>query len=334
MKNENIKKIKAGIIGVLGYAGEELIEILLRHPYVEIVYIEDKIENFKEKTIEKFPELNINKLSNSAETADIIFLALPHGVSLEYVPEFIRLNKKVVDLSADYRLKSKNIYETWYGKKHTSPELLKKSVYGLPELHRNEISSAQLIANPGCYPTSIILGSYPAIKKLPVDKTIIIADSKSGISGGGKKFVEEYLSKNTDNTYAYQVTKHRHTPEIEQELSTKVIFTPHIVPQERGILSTIYLKLKQEISIDEVISTYKEFYKDEPFLRIFEKDKLPQTAEVIYTNFCDIGFTIDKTNNFLIVISAIDNLVKGASGQAVQNMNILFRLDEKTGLTY
>jgi len=326
--------IKAGVIGVLGYAGEELVEILLGHPFVEILYIEDKVENFREKTLEKFPELNSKKLSSSPEILDVVFLALPHSVSLEYVPKFINLGKKVIDLSADYRLKNKDTYEKWYGVKHTSAELLEKSIYGLPEVYREKISSAQLIANPGCYPTSIILGALPATKNLPVDKNLIIADSKSGISGGGKKFVEEYLSKNVDNTYAYQVTKHRHTPEIEQELSTNVIFTPHVVPQERGILSTIYMKLNKEIALDEVISTYKNFYKDEPFIRILTEGKLPQTANVVNTNFCEIGFAVDKKNKFLIVISAIDNLVKGASGQAVQNMNIMFNLDEKSGLIY
>ena len=324
--------IKAGIIGVTGFTGEELIKILLKHPSAEIVYIESRSENFKEKLSKKFPELDLKKLNKTPESTDVVFLALPHNISLEYVPDLIKLDKKVIDLSADYRLKDKNIYEKWYGVKHTSAELLKKSIYGLPEIYRKKISSGQLVANPGCYPTSIILGALPAIKNLPVDKNLIIADSKSGISGGGKKFVEEYLSKNVDNTYAYQATKHRHTPEIEQELSTNVIFTPHVVPQERGILSTIYIKLIQEISLNEVINTYVNFYKNEPFIRILSEGKLPQTANVINTNFCEIGFAIDNKNKFLIIVSTIDNLVKGASGQAVQNMNILFNLEEKSGL--
>ncbi|MDI6641383.1 MAG: N-acetyl-gamma-glutamyl-phosphate reductase [Elusimicrobiota bacterium] len=331
--------IKVAIIGVLGYAGEQLLKILIKHKETEIVYLGDKLDQqIKIRNIydTKFDcvntELDKDLGESNLKFADVVFLALPHGVSLEFVPKILNTGKRVIDLSADYRLKNTAIYEKWYKVKHKYPRLLKNAVYGLPELYREKIKTAELIANPGCYPTSIILGCIPLLKSNFVDLNSIITYSCSGISGAGRKFAQEYKSKNLQNTYPYQVGGlHRHIPEIEQELKLKISFTPYIIPQEQGMLSTICLKLTKNISYKKILSIYKNFYKSEPFVRILE-DKLPETAKVVNTNFCDIAVVIDKRKKLLHIFSAIDNLIKGASGQAVQNMNIMFDIDEKCGL--
>jgi len=327
--------IKVAVIGAKGYVGEELIKLLIKHPKARITVLADKINGATTIISETYPylkgvldlqceEVDYQKISDNA---DIIFLALPHTVSIQLVPKFASLGKKIIDLSADYRLKDPEVYEKWYESKHSSPELLKKAVYGLPELYRKKIKKAKLIANPGCYPTSIILGCYPALKHKIIKKKGVIIDSKSGISGGGREFVKSYKSP---NTYAYKIGGlHRHISEIEQELKCLITFTPHIVPQERGMLSTIYMKLKKIVSSSEVAQVYRDFYAGEPFVRIVEA---AMTKNVVNTNFCDIALNVDKRTENLIVTSAIDNLVKGASGQAVQNMNIMFGLDEKEGL--
>ncbi|PIU82744.1 MAG: N-acetyl-gamma-glutamyl-phosphate reductase [Elusimicrobia bacterium CG06_land_8_20_14_3_00_38_11] len=327
--------INVAVIGAKGYAGEELIKILLRHSGVKIISLSGRMDG-KPKHISEMYSYLKGKLDifcedidqkKIAENADIIFTALPHSVSMGIVSKFVLLNKKVIDLSADFRLKDAAVYEKWYGVKHTNPELLEKSVYGLCELYRKKIKKAKLLANPGCYPTSIILGCYPALKEKIIKKKGIIIDSKSGYSGGGREFVKNYKEP---NCYAYQVGGiHRHIPEIEQELKCQIIFTPHVIPQERGMLSTIYLKLKKEISLADVIAVYKKYYENEPFIRIVET---AMTKNVVNTNYCDIAINIDGRTNNLIITSAIDNLVKGAAGQAVQNMNIMFGIDEKEGL--
>ncbi|MFH0947609.1 MAG: N-acetyl-gamma-glutamyl-phosphate reductase [Elusimicrobiota bacterium] len=335
--------INVSIVGAKGYAGEELIKILLKNAGVKITSLSGRMDGKPRHISEMYPYLS-GKLDifcedidekKIAENADVIFTALPHKVSMEIVSKFILLGKKVIDLSADFRLKDPAVYEKWYGVKHINPELLKNAVYGLPEIYREKIKNAKLIANPGCYPTSIILGCYPAIKEKTVDVKNIIIDSKSGYSGGGREFVKNYKEP---NCYAYQVGGiHRHIPEIEQELSLlttyhlplTVLFTPHIIPQERGMLSTIYLKLEKEISSADVIAIYKKYYENEPFVRIVET---AQTKNVVNTNYCDIAINIDGRTNNLLITSAIDNLVKGAAGQAVQNMNIMFGFDEKEGL--
>jgi len=344
--------IKVGIIGVQGYAGEELVKILLKHPSAKIVYLADKMD--KNKKIDSIYPYLKNKLdlecvnfepgSPGLKSADVVFLALPHGVSLDIVAKIHNSGKKVIDLSADYRLKDAEVYEKWYGLKHTHTELLKIGVYGLPELYYEDIKKAQIVANPGCYPTSVILASAPLLKNDIVDYTKdIIIDSKSGFSGGGRKFANEYISAGSQNTFAYKVgRKHRHIPEIEQELSNlviplqgvpiKVTFTPHVVPQERGMYSSIYFDLKKTISLTDLIELYKQFYKNKPFVRIMPDGKIPETKSVVNTNYCEIGINIDESGSRLLVFSAIDNLVKGASGQAVQNMNIMLGLPETEGL--
>jgi N-acetyl-gamma-glutamyl-phosphate reductase len=347
------KKINAAIIGVLGYAGEELLKILSKHKYVSIVYIADKSDsggtgkkikdiypridgNIKSMTCVNF---NIEELKRTP--CEVVFLALPHGVPVNIVPEIMKIkNKKVIDLSADYRINNIAVYEKWYGIKHNYKDLLSEAVYGLPELYKTGIKSARLIANPGCYPTSIILACAPILKQNLIDVNSIIIDAKSGISGGGRKFAGEYNAKNSSDTYAYKTGgTHRHIPEIEQELNKlcgrniHITFTPHIVPQERGMSTAIYLSLiTQGLKLSDIVKLYNEFYKDEPFVRILPEGELPHTDSVVNTNYCDIGFSIDKRTNKLILFSAIDNLVKGASGQAVQNMNITCRFDEKEGL--
>jgi N-acetyl-gamma-glutamyl-phosphate reductase len=345
------KKIKVGIIGVLGYAGEELLKILARHPYVEISYLGDKLEK-NVKAGELFPKMagvlvrlecvnvDVKKdLAAGLKDADVVFLALPHSVSMGMVPELLDAGKRVIDLSADYRLKDADVYEKWYAHKHSFPDLLSKAVYGLPELYREKIKKATLIATPGCYPTSVILGCAPLLKERVIGPQVIV-DAKSGISGGGRAFAKKYLKANADDTYPYNAGgAHRHIPEMEQELinngaapGTKVVFTPNIVPQERGMISSIYIPLKSARGVREFRSVYSSFYSGEPFVRVLA-DELPRTSDVTGTNFCEIGMVLDERSGVLIVFSAIDNLLKGASGQAVQNMNIIFGFDERTSLS-
>jgi N-acetyl-gamma-glutamyl-phosphate reductase len=273
-----------------------------------------------------------------ADKADIVFTALPHKAAMEVVPTFLQLGKKVIDLSADYRLKKSSEYESWYGP-HMNPELLQKAVYGLPEIRRSKIKNADLIANPGCYPTSIILGLAPLLKKGVVEPTSIIADSKSGVSGAGRSAKVDTLFCEVNNGFkAYGVATHRHTPEIEQELALlagdkfNISFTPHLVPMNRGILSTIYGKLKGSYTTAQIVGLYEEFYQGEAFVRVLPEGDLPSTLHVQGSNFCDIGLTVDNRTDRVIVVSAIDNLIKGASGQAVQNMNIINGFPESMGL--
>ena len=266
---------------------------------------------------------------------DLIFLALPHKVSMQFAPIFLKSGKKVIDLSADYRLPA-DIYKKWYGMEHKDKADIKKAVYGLPEANRAHIKKADLIANPGCYPTSVILPGMPLLKEGIVDTKSIIADSKSGVTGAGRKALLSIIfSEVNENLKCYKPNVHQHKPEIDQELSKaagkdmEIVFTPHLIPMNRGILSTIYFTLKKEMSTKTLLSIYKKFYKNEPFVRILD-NALPQIKDVVNTNFCDIGLSVKGKK--LIVVSCIDNLLKGAAGQAVQNMNIMCGLDEKKGL--
>ncbi len=336
--------LKVAVVGATGYAGCELIKILLRHPKIKITSLSAKVEK-PEPIANIFPifkgqidlicdELDVKAISKAA---DFIFLALPHKVSMEVAPNFLELGKRVVDLSADYRLRIKSEYETWYGLRHTSPRLLTSSVYGLPELYRKDIKKAHLVANPGCYPTAAILGCAPLVKKGLIELGEIIIDAKSGLSGAGRNpMLPLHFSEANENIRAYKVNQHQHMPEINQELSklartkTEVTFTPHLAPMNRGILSTIYFTLKGQLTTKDAIKLYKEFYKDEPFVRVLDEGKYPETKDVYNTNYCDIGIKIDKART--IVITAIDNLWKGASSQAVQNMNIMAGFKETLGL--
>lgn len=335
--------IKAAVIGASGYAGIELIRLLIKHPEVEIcsivsssnkdISIDKTNPQFKKILNLSFKEFNIEVIKET----DVVFCALPHGVSQEYVKMAHDLEKIVIDLSADFRYKDISRYNLSYNE-HKYPDLISKSAYGLCELNREEIKNSHIIGNPGCYPTSAILALAPLLKNKLVSKNSIIIDSKSGVSGAGKKSDLSYSFCEVDENFkAYAIAKHRHTSEIEEKCSLlfgedlNLSFTPHLLPVKRGILSTIYANLTKEYTRNELIEIYKEFYKDEFFIRIFD-DGFPELKYVTGTNFVDIGLEVDKRTNRVIVISCIDNLIKGAAGQAIQNMNIKFSLDEKMGL--
>ena len=336
--------IKVAIIGATGYAGEELIGLLLGHPQVEITCLAAKIEE-STNIYNIFPKFkgridlvcdNSINVEDISLKADVVFLALPHRVSMQIAPDFIKKGKRVIDFSADYRLKDISSYEKWYEAEHQSKDLVAQSVYGLCELDRQKIKDAQLIANPGCFPTGAILAITPFLDAKLIEPHIIL-DAKTGGSGAGRKPSVALLYAEVNESFkAYKVCNHQHSPEILQQLQIvsenqlSMIFVPHLVPMNRGILSTMYLKLKNNMSVFEVVDTLKKFYADSPFVRIKEADEFPEIKDVANTNFCDIGVKIVEKQ--LVVIAAIDNLVKGASGQAVQNMNIMFGIDETTGL--
>jgi N-acetyl-gamma-glutamyl-phosphate reductase len=338
--------ITVSIVGASGYTGRELIKILLKHPQVKIVHLTS--ETYKGKRIselhkgrvsfidKKFEKLDIDKV---AQDSDLVFLALPHGKSQKPVAEFSKRGKKVIDLSADYRLKDKSLYKRWYGLEHSYPRFLRRAVYGLPEIYKEEIRESSLVANPGCYPTGVILGVAPLLAHGLGDGNSIIADAKSGVSGAGRRLELAYhFSECHENLTAYNVGKHRHTPEIEQELSKiskkkiTISFTPHLVPMDRGILCTIYVNLEGKVSIDRARNVYKNYYGKAPFVKILPKATFPEVRNVVETNFCEIGLMVDKRTKRIIIITAIDNLVKGASGQAVQNMNLMSGFRETEAL--
>jgi len=335
-----MKKIKAAIVGASGYSGQELIRLLLRHPHVELTQftsrqyagkaVADVFPRFRGQVKATFTEPDVNRID-----ADAVFLALPHGLAAEFAPRLLQKGVKVLDLSADFRLKSAAAYKEYYEQDHPAPELLKKSVYGLPEIHRNEIRGAALVACPGCYPTSIILGIAPALKSGLAKADGIIASSLSGVSGAGRKVADEYLfTECNESARAYAIPRHRHLGEIEQEVSllagtsVAISFTPHLIPLNRGIVSTIYLSLAGKA--DDALAVYRDFYEGEAFVRV--TPSLPDTKIVEMTNFCDISVRTDSHTNRLIVVSAIDNLTKGAAGQAVQCLNLVCGYEETTGL--
>lgn len=338
--------LKVAIVGASGYTGLELIRLLHCHPEVVVSCVTSE-QSAGKRISEVFPTLrgrcdlvleNLEPV-RIAEKADIIFTALPHKAAMEVVPTFLKLGKQVIDLSADYRLTDPAVYGEWY-EPHMNPTLLKKAVYGLPEIRRSKIKGAKLVANPGCYPTSIILALAPLLKKGLIDPQNIIADSASGVTGAGRSAkVDSLYCEVNEGFKAYGVGGvHRHTPEIEQELSLlagaglKVTFTPHLVPMDRGILSTVYASALKDVTTAKLHKLYEEFYKGEPFVRVLPQGNLPSTAFVRGSNFCDIAPVVDKRTGRIIVVSAIDNLVKGASGQAVQNMNLVCGFPETMGL--
>jgi N-acetyl-gamma-glutamyl-phosphate reductase len=340
-----MSRIRAGIINVTGYIGAELARLLYQHPQVELVTVTGR-SAAGQKLADVFPHFIGSDYVIETELAsdiDIVFSAMPHKTSVEVVPALLEQGIRVIDVSADFRLKDADQYPRWYGFTHPSPALLKDAVYGLPELHRDAISSASLLANPGCYSTGAILALAPAVKEGLIYPDIIV-DSKSGVSGAGRtlSFATHYSEVN-ENSYAYAVEGHRHLPEMEQELgalnvglSPSITFVPHLVPMTRGILSTCYARLKEgnlpsgTKAKGELDQLYQEFYKGASFVRV--TGKLPQSKYVWGNNLCLIYTTIDLRTDRLIVISAIDNLVKGGAGQAVQNMNVMFSLPETTGL--
>jgi len=338
--------LKVAVIGASGYTGIELIRILHNHPEVAVTSVTSEQSSGK-KLSAVFPSLR-NRYDLTLEAldaeriaakADIIFTALPHTEAMKVVPVFMQAGRKVIDLSADYRLHDPAEYQAWY-EPHLNPELLPQAVYGLPELRREEIAAAKLVANPGCYPTSVILALMPLLKEGLIDISTIIADSKSGVSGAGRGAkVDSLYCEVNEGFRAYGVGGlHRHIPEIEQELSllagrkTIISFTPHLVPMDRGILSTVYSLPHTALSAEKIHALYEEHYDGEAFVRVLRQGDFPSTAFVRGSNFCDIGIAVDNRTGRIIVISAIDNLVKGASGQAVQNMNIMLDFPEIMGL--
>jgi len=338
--------LKVAIVGASGYTGVELVRILQCHPEAAVTCVTSERSAGK-KISDIYPglrgrcDLVLENLEpvRVAGKADFIFTALPHKAAMEVAPTFLKLGKRMVDLSADYRLHDAKEYEKWY-EPHLSPYLLKKAVYGLPELRRDKIAEAELVANPGCYPTTIILGLAPLLKKKLIDPAAIIADSKSGVSGAGRGAkVDSLYCEVNEGFKAYGVGGvHRHIPEIEQELALlagkklTIAFTPHLVPMDRGILSTIYAMPVKPVAAAELVALYNDFYKGEPFVRVLPEGSFPSTAFVRGSNFCDMGLTVDNRSGRIIVVSAIDNLVKGASGQAVQNMNLMCGFPETMGL--
>lgn len=345
MSNE---KMNIAIVGSSGYTGGELMRILLNHPHVTVTAITSEKSAGKPITT-IFPHLaGLTSLVCEpldpdviSKKSDFVFLALPHVTAQEAAFRFHKLGKKVVDLSADYRLSDPVVYATWYEHAHQYPELLKDAVYGLPELHRDKIKKASLIANPGCYPTGAILGLAPLMQRGKVDLGSIIIDSKSGVSGAGRSpSPAHHFPEVNEGFMAYKVGTHRHTPEIEQELSAltgkQIIlsFTPHLVPMNRGILTTIYAKQLSASDTAHLHSLYEEFYKEAPFVRMLPVGQFPNVRNVRGSNFCDIGVYADQRTGRAVVVTAIDNLVKGASGQAIQNMNLMMGFDEAEGLRF
>lgn len=339
--------IKVGIAGATGYSGVELIRLLGFHPEAEIVlagtesYVGQELGDVYPHLRGRLTLLGREATAEAlAAECDLIFTALPHGVTMKLAPAVLAAGKRLIDLGADFRLKDVDAYEAWYKKPHEARSLNAEAVYGLPELFREQIRGARLVANPGCYPTSCALAAAPLLKAGVVETNGIIFDSKSGVSGAGRGVnLGVHFSEVNENFKAYNIAgAHRHTPEIEQTLSllcgepVVVSFSPHLVPMTRGILTTGYFTLKQDLTTEHALELFQEFYAGEPFVRVRKAGDLPMTKQVSGSNYCDIGLQVDRRTGRVIVISVIDNLVKGAAGQAIQNMNLLFGLPETAGL--
>lgn len=340
MKN----KSRISIFGGTGYTGVELIRLLINHPHVEIYQITSRNDKGK-RVDEVYPSFRglLNSIFVSPEDADlenvdIVFFATPNGIAMNYADNLISNGKIVIDLAADFRIKDKDVWEKWYGMEHNSPNLINKAVYGLPEINRDSIKKTRLIANPGCYPTAIQLALIPLLKKKLINPINIIADAKSGISGAGKNpDLKLLMSEAEEDFRAYGIGGHRHLPEIEENLTNvcgeqvKLTFIPHLVPMIRGIYATLYVDCIKDFDVEDI---FISFYKDEPFVDIMPADIPPNTKSVRASNFCRISFHKEKDSNRLIIFSVIDNLMKGAAGQAIQNMNIMMDWSESTGISF
>lgn len=339
--------VKVAVVGATGYAGVELVRLLLRHPHVQLVAVTS--ENYAGKPLNQvFPSLGRRAglvcepldPAGLADRADVVFTAAPHGVPSEVAPAVLARGKKLIDIGSDFRLKDPAAYAKWYKREPTPPELVRQAVYGLPELHREEIRNAALVANPGCYPTATILAAAPLLKAGLVDPDSLIADAKSGVSGAGRGVsLGVHFSEVNENFKAYKVAgAHQHTPEIEQELSrvagrpVVLSFTPHLVPMTRGILITLYASLASEATTEDVLAVYREAYEGEPFVQVCAPGEVPETKQTYGSNHVRIGAAVDPRTNRVTVMSVEDNLVKGAGGQAIQNMNLVFGLPEDAGL--
>lgn len=338
--------IKVGVLGATGYAGIETVRLLLRHSGVTLarvvshsnvgIKISDLYPNLRGICDMEFSALDVDDIS---ENCDVVFTALPHGASKEVIPSLYDKGLKIVDLSGDFRYDDPAVYEKWYGQPHSAPELLEKSVYGLCELYRDKIKGARLIGNPGCYTTCSITGLYPIVHSGYADNSSIIIDAKSGVTGAGRGLkLPNLFCECTETMKAYKVATHRHTSEIEQELSHAagediiLSFTPHLAPMKRGIFATCYINLREKKTTEELVALYKAFYKDEQFITVYDAGSLPEVKHVTGSNRVGIGIVVDERLNRTVIISCLDNLIKGAAGQAIQNMNIMCGLPEGTGL--
>lgn len=337
--------LRCGIVGLSGYTGKEVFRLLLGHAQVRVTYV--AAANTTGPVAGIWPEfLNRTTLvcekftvKDAAKHCDIVFLALPHTESMKVAGQLLKAGLRVIDLSADYRLKNIKTYETWYGHAHADAKNIGSAVYGLPELYRQKIKKASFIANPGCYPTAAVLGLLPLVATRSKSIKSIIVDAKSGVSGAGRKAsVSLLMSELSGNFKAYKVLSHQHTPEIEQTLSqvagrkVSVSFVAHLLPIDRGILDTIYVQLDSPLTLDQAHTLYSKFYKTEAFVRVHPAGAQPEIRNVAYTNFCDLGLAVSQDKKMIVITSAIDNLVKGAAGQAVQNMNIMCGFNETEGL--
>ena len=338
--------IRVSILGATGYTGGELLRILFNHPGVQIQHVTSESHAgeplsavhpaFRNRSSLSFEKMNLARI---AADSDVAFLCFPAGVGIRPARALLKAGVKVVDLSADFRLPTAALYKSWYKGTHAAPGLLKTAVYGLPELFRDGVASAALVANPGCYATAALLALAPLVRPLAIDPRSVIVDAKSGVSGAGKKLAANYLfGEVNENFQAYGVASHRHQPEMEHalgrfgRLSPRITFTPHLVPMTRGILAVAYATMKSNLSAARLRERYERFYASSPFVRVLPDGVLPQTRAVSYTNACDISVRVDARSRRAIVLAAIDNLMKGASGQAVQNMNLMFGRPETEGL--
>lgn len=338
--------IKVGVIGGTGYAGEELVRILTAHPYVNICKVVSK--SFAGKNLgdvyknytgsQNYPLSNMD-LKEISQACEVVFTSLPHGESMRVVSELLNMNMRVIDLSADFRYQDVSIYNEWYGLAHAAPEAQAQAVYGLPEVYRGIIENARLVANPGCYTTCSILALLPVLKNNLVRSSGIVIDAKSGVTGAGRKSDTAYSFCELEGNFkAYSVIRHRHTSEIEEQLSLvsgeniKLLFTPHLLPAKRGILATIYTELMPGITAEAVEAAYRAEYAKAPFVHVLPAGELPELKHVVGSNNIHIGFDVSVRTNRLVIVACLDNLIKGAGGQAVQNFNIMNGLDEKMGL--
>ena len=343
---ENNQKIKAGVIGATGYAGVELVRLLLGHPLAELSAV-SSVSFEGKKLSEIYPSLYqicdmvLTDEEDVIKKSDIVFTSVPSGISESIAEKCIRKGAKMIDLGADFRLKDEAAYKEWYGKAYISPKLHQNSVYCIPELHRERVSPAvSIVGNPGCYPTSIALGLAPAVRAGLIQTQGIIIDAKSGVTGAGRSLSQNTHFPDCNESFSpYKVAAHRHTPEIEQTLSeicgTKatVTFVPHLLPVSRGIVSTIYTSLSENTNYQSIRKIYEEYYDNERFVRVLPEGQTANLKRVAYSNYCDISLHADSRANRLVIVSAIDNMVKGAAGQAIQNMNLLFGWEEGTGLS-
>jgi len=344
----NAKQIRAAIVGSTGYGGVELIRLLESHPYVTVksvissssagAPIADGYPHLTEIRTDLLDDVNVGLIRDKA---DVVFLATPHGVSMKLASQFLEAGLKVIDLSGDFRLKSGNAYKQWYKHEPADPALVERAVYGLSEVYGEQVKTTDFVSNPGCFTTTSLLGLYPAVKAGWIDPNSIIIDAKSGVSGAGRGLnLSSHYSEINENFKAYKLNRHQHTPEIEQVLSEAAgrpvvtTFTTHLVPMTRGIMATMYATLTEKRSDAEIVELYRQFYEGRKFVRVRPAGHWPATKEVYGTNYCDIGFSVDERTGRLTIISVTDNLVKGAAGQAIQNLNLLMGWDETLGLQF